>query len=163
MDDTINVRLAPGWRTIDAAELPPGILETVIEPAGDTLRYIAAAVPARPSYAPNLVVVRARLTPDQERNPDEALAVSGRALADSIPGMRMIDDFPMVGSEDGRWIHSGIYILDEDALTVLQFAWLHRSAEGTSMWTATFTCTTREFGSLLEHFMDMSETLEVEA
>ena len=51
MRETINVTLAPGWQTISPEDLPAGILDVT----GDTVRYVAAAVPAAPAYAPNLV------------------------------------------------------------------------------------------------------------
>ena len=105
MRDTINVQLAPGWRTITPEELPP----------------------------------------------------------DSIPGMRMIDEFAAAGPPEGRRLRSGIYILDDQALTVFQIAWLDETPEGINLWTATFTCTTREFGTVSEQFLSMSETLEVAA
>lgn len=155
MCETINVTLAPGWQTISPEDLPAGILDVT----GDTVRYVAAAVPAAPAYAPNLVVVRTPLAPDD--NPEEVLVGSARTMADSVPGMRMIDEFAAAGPYEGRRLRSGIYILDDQALTVVQVAWLDETAEGVNLWTATFTCATREFGSLFEHIFAMSETLEV--
>ena len=157
MRDTINVQLAPGWRTITPEELPPGMLD----PAGDTVRYVAAAVPSTPAYAPNLVVVRTSLSPEED--PAEVLVGSARVMADSIPGMRMIDEFAAAGPPEGRRLRSGIYILDDQALTVFQIAWLDETPEVINLWTATFTCTTREFGTVSEQFLSMSETLEVAA
>ena len=129
------------------------------DPAGDTVRYVAAAVPSTPAYAPNLVVVRTSLSPEED--PAEVLVGSARVMADGIPGMRMIDEFAAAGPYEGRRLRSGIYILDDQALTVVQVAWLDETAEGVNLWTATFTCATREFGSLFEHIVAMSETLEV--
>ena len=157
MRETINVTLAPGWQTISPEDLPAGILDVT----GDTVRYVAAAVPAAPAYAPNLVAVRTTLAPDED--PEEVLVGSARVMADSVPGMRMIDEFPAAGSPEGRRLRSGIYILDDEALTLFQVAWLDRSAEGTHLWTVTFTCATREFGAVSEQFLAMSDTLEVAA
>lgn len=160
MRDTINVQLAPGWQTIaleDLSGLPAGLLDA----AGDTVRYVAAAVPATRTYAPNLVAVRTTLAPDED--PEEVLVGSARVMADSVPGMRMIDEFPAAGSPEGRRLRSGIYILDDEALTLFQVAWLDRSAEGTHLWAVTFTCATREFGAVSEQFLAMSDTLEVTA
>ena len=157
MRETINVTLAPGWQTISPEDLPAGILDVT----GDTVRYVAAAVPAAPAYAPNLVVVRTPLAPDD--NPEEVLVGSARVMADSVPGMRMIDEFPAAGSPEGRRLRSGIYIFDDEALTLFQVAWLDRSAEGTHLWAVTFTCATREFGAVSEQFLAMSDTLEVTA
>ena len=160
MRDTINVQLAPGWQTIaleDLSGLPAGLLDAT----GDAVRYVAAAVPATRTYAPNLVAVRTTLAPDED--PEEVLVGSARVMADSVPGMRMIDEFPAAGSPEGRRLRSGIYILDDEALTLFQVAWLDRSAEGTHLWTVTFTCATREFGAVSEQFLAMSDTLEVAA
>ena len=84
-------------------------------------------------------------------------------MADSVPGMRMIDEFPAAGSPEGRRLRSGIYILDDEALTLFQVAWLDRSAEGIYLWAVTFTCAIREFGAVSEQFLAMSDTLEVTA
>lgn len=157
MGDTINIQLAPGWRTITPEELPPNILNI----GGEAVRYVAAAVPGTPSYAPNLVAVRTTLAP--EDNPEEVLIGSARVMADSIPGMRMLDELAVAGPPEGRRLRSGIYILDDISLTILQIAWLDRTDEGTHLWTATFTCATQEFGALSEHFVHMSNTLEVAA
>ena len=138
MRDTINVQLAPGWQTITPDDLPPGMLD-----------------------APNLVAVRTTLDPDE--NPEETLFNSARLMADSIPGMRMIDEFPAAGSPEGRHLRSGIYILDDQALTVFQVAWVDQADDGIHLWTVTFTCTTREFGTVSEQFLAMSDTLEVAA
>ena len=122
---------------------------------------LPAAVPATRTYAPNLVAVRTTLAPDED--PEEVLVGSARVMADSVPGMRMIDEFPAAGSPEGRRLRSGIYILDDEALTLFQVAWLDRSAEGTHLWAVTFTCATREFGAVSEQFLAMSDTLEVTA
>ena len=107
------------------------------------------------------MAVRTTLAPDED--PEEVLVGSARVMADSVPGMRMIDEFPAAGSPEGRRLRSGIYILDDEALTLFQVAWLDRSAEGTHLWTVTFTCATREFGAVSEQFLAMSDTLEVTA
>jgi hypothetical protein len=84
-------------------------------------------------------------------------------MADSIPGMRMIDEFAAAGPPEGRRLRSGIYILDDQALAMFQITWLDETPEGINLWTATFTCTTREFGTVSEQFLSMSETLEAAA
>jgi hypothetical protein len=84
-------------------------------------------------------------------------------MADSIPGMRLIDEFPAAGTPEGRHLRSGIYILDDQALTVFQVAWVDHADDGVHLWTVTFTCTTREFGTVSEQFLAMSDTLEVAA
>jgi len=118
-------------------------------------------VPGTPAYAPNLVVVRTSLSPEED--PAEVLVGSARVMADSIPGMRMIDEFAVAGPPEGRRLRSGIYILDDQALAMFQITWLDEIPEGINLWTATFTCTTREFGTVSEQFLSMSETLEAAA
>gem|GEM_PF-5290192 len=40
---------------------------------------------------------------------------------------------------------------------------LDHADDGVHLWTVTFTCTTREFGTVSEQFLAMSDTLEVAA
>lgn len=75
------------------------------------MRYIAAAVPQTRAYAPNLVVVRTPLGRDEE--PEQVLVGSARAIVDTIPGVRMIDEFPADGLRAGCRLRSGVYILDD--------------------------------------------------
>lgn len=124
------------------------------------MRYIAAAVPQTRTYAPNLVVVRTQLGRGEE--PEQVLVGSGRAIVDAIPGVRMIDECPADGVREGCRLRSGIYILDEIALTFMQIAWIHEvPGERPCLWTATFTCATREFGAHFDQMYEMSQSLEV--
>ena len=141
MSETVRVQLAPGWQPMTADDLPAGLLRGT----QDTVRYIAAAVPQTRAYAPNLVG-------------------SGRAIVDAIPGVRMIDECPAEHLREGGRLRSGIYILDETALTFMQLAWIQETlSEGACLWTATFTCATREFGAHFGHMYEMSQSLEVVA
>lgn len=123
------------------------------------MRYVAAAVPATPSYAPNLVVTCKRLA--SRDDPQAVLAASGRELADGIAGIRIIDDFPILDDHEPRSVRTGAYVLSGTTLTVFQIVWLDRAVSGRGLWAASFTCTTREFGSHLRHFRMMSESMEV--
>ena len=158
MSETVRVELAPGWRSVAVDELPAGLLRGT----EDTVRYVAAAVPGTRAYAPNLVVVRTPLGVDEE--PGAVLVGSGRAIVDAIPGVRMIDECPAERLREGGRLRSGIYILDETALTFMQLAWIQETlSEGACLWTATFTCATREFGAHFGHMYEMSQSLEVVA
>ena len=158
MSETVRVELAPGWQPMTADDLPAGLLRGT----QDTVRYIAAAVPQTRAYAPNLVVVRTPLGPDEE--PGAVLVGSGRAIVDAIPGVRMIDECPAEHLREGGRLRSGIYILDETALTFMQLAWIQETlSEGACLWTATFTCATREFGAHFGNMYEMSRSLEVVA
>ena len=158
MSETVRVELAPGWRSVAVDELPAGLLRGT----QDTVRYVAAAVPGTRAYAPNLVVVRTPLGVDEE--PGAVLVGSGRAIVDAIPGVRMIDECPAERLREGGRLRSGIYILDETALTFMQLAWIQETlSEGACLWTATFTCVTREFGAHFGHMYEMSQSLEVVA
>ena len=158
MSETVRVELAPGWQPMTADDLPAGLLRGT----QDTVRYIAAAVPQTRAYAPNLVVVRTPLGPDEE--PGAVLVGSGRAIVDAIPGVRMIDECPAERLREGGRLRSGIYILDETALTFMQLAWIQETlSEGACLWTATFTCATREFGAHFGNMYEMSQSLEVVA
>lgn len=158
MTETVRVELAPGWRSVAVDELPAGLLRGT----EDTVRYVAAAVPGTRAYAPNLVVVRTPLGVDEE--PGAVLVGSGRAIVDAIPGVRMIDECPAEHLREGGRLRSGIYILDETALTFMQLAWIQETlSEGACLWTATFTCATREFGAHFGNMYEMSQSLEVVA
>ena len=158
MSETVRVELAPGWQPMTADDLPAGLLRGT----EDTVRYVAAAVPGTRAYAPNLVVVRTPLGVDEE--PGAVLVGSGRAIVDAIPGVRMIDECPAEHLREGGRLRSGIYILDETALTFMQLAWIQETlSEGACLWTATFTCATREFGAHFGHMYEMSRSLEVVA
>ena len=158
VSETVRVRLAPGWRPMTADELPAGLLRGT----QDTVRYIAAAVPQTRAYAPNLVVVRTPLGVGED--PGAVLVGSGRAIVDAIAGVRMIDECPAEHLHEGGRLRSGIYILDETALTFMQLAWIQQTLSGGAcLWTATFTCATREFGAYFGHMYEMSRSLEVVA
>lgn len=158
MSELVRVELAPGWRSVAVDELPAGLLRGT----EDTVRYVAAAVPGTRAYAPNLVVVRTPLGVDEE--PGAVLVGSGRAIVDAIPGVRMIDECPAERLREGGRLRSGIYILDETALTFMQLAWIQETMRGGGcLWTATFTCATREFGAHFGHMYEMSRSLEVVA
>lgn len=158
MSETVRVQLAPGWQPMTADDLPAGLLRGT----QDTVRYIAAAVPQTRAYAPNLVVVRTPLGPDED--PGAVLVGSGRAIVDAIPGVRMIDECPAERLREGGRLRSGIYILDETALTFMQLAWIQETlSEGACLWTATFTCATREFGAHFGNMYEMGRSLEVVA
>ena len=119
-------------------------------------------MPGTRAYAPNLVVVRTPLGADED--PGAVLVGSGRALVDAIAGVRMIDECPAEHLREGGRLRSGIYILDETALTFMQLAWIQETlSEGACLWTATFTCATREFGAHFGHMYEMSQSLEVVA
>ena len=158
MSELVRVELAPGWQPMTADDLPAGLLRGT----EDTVRYVAAAVPQTRAYAPNLVVVRTPLGADED--PGAVLVGSGRAIVDAIPGVRMIDECPAERLREGSRLRSGIYILDETALTFMQLAWIQETlSEGACLWTATFTCATREFGAHFGHMYEMSQSLEVVA
>ena len=158
MSETVRVELAPGWQPMTADDLPAGLLRGT----EDTVRYVAAAVPQTRAYAPNLVVVRTPLGADED--PGAVLVGSGRAIVDAIPGVRMIDECPAERLREGGRLRSGIYILDETALTFMQLAWIQETlSEGACLWTATFTCATREFGAHFGHMYEMGRSLEVVA
>ena len=119
-------------------------------------------MPQTRAYAPNLVVVRTPLGADED--PGAVLVGSGRAIVDAIAGVRMIDECPAEHLREGGRLRSGVYILDETALTFMQLAWIQETlSEGACLWTATFTCATREFGAHFGHMYEMSRSLEVVA
>ena len=44
---------------------------------------------------------------------------------------------------------------------MLQVVWLDMETQGTSLWTATFTCRTWDFSMFLAQYYEMAQSLEV--
>ena len=84
-----------------------------------------------------------------------------------FPGFLLIDDFEWPLAPANARLRTGVYILDEMSLTVTQLAWLTDNANesngssGRVMWTATCTCPSAEFATVIDSFMEMAPTLEV--
>lgn len=159
MNESVHVILPRDWSVIDPSALPPGF----IDPAGPSVRYLAAATPSTPGpdYAPNLIVVAEPLGSGEDAA--EALSDSVRVMADAVPGMRVIEDVATGGRHHGERLRCGFYILDDEALTVVQVAWLDAVAGRVGLWTATFTCRTRDFGARVGEFNVIADSLEVTA
>lgn len=159
MNESVHVILPRDWSVIDPSALPPGF----IDPAGPSVRYLAAAPPATPGpdYAPNLIVVAEPLGSGEDAA--EALSDSVRVMADAVPGMRVIEDVATGGRHRGERLRCGSYILDDEALTVVQVAWLDAVAGRVGLWMATFTCRTRDFGARVGEFNVIADSLEVTA
>lgn len=159
MNESVHVILPRDWSVIDPSALPPSF----IDPVGPSVRYLAAATPStpRPDYAPNLIVVAEPLGSGEDAA--EALSDSVRVMANAVPGMRVIEDVATGGRHRGERLHCGSYILDDEALTVVQVAWLDAVAGRVGLWTATFTCRTRDFGVRVGEFNVIADSLEVTA
>lgn len=117
--------------------------------------------PRGPDYAPNLIVVAEPLGSGEDAA--EALSDSVRVMADAVPGMRVIEDVATGGRHRGERLRCGSYILDDEALTVVQVAWLDAVAGRVGLWMATFTCRTRDFGARVGEFNVIADSLEVTA
>ncbi len=159
MSERLKIEPAPGWQAINPDELPEGILGGTISGVQKILTFPLS----ESEFAPNFVVLRSPIPAGED--PDQVLLESGKLIKESIPGFIMIEDCFWPG-ENETWrgmLRTGIYILDENSLTVSQWAWISPTSDGgEALWTASFTCSTHSVMAHQEAAANMIETLEVE-
>lgn len=161
MKKNVMIDLASGWRKLSEEERRA--LGTFADNA--KIRLIAIATGSWGSYAPNLVVTDEDVLVKEDD--EHIFAHSAQSLVDLFPGFLLIDDFEWPLAPANARLRTGVYILDDLSLTVMQLAWL---ADGTheendesqhALWTATCTCPSAEFATVIDSFMEMVPTLEV--
>jgi len=88
-------------------------------------------------------------------------------VEEALPGFHLIDDFTWpVTPQGARW-RTGVYILDNVSLTLTQLTWMTRTApvgqlsSRRFLWTATCTCPSILFPTVIDDFITMTQTLEV--
>ena len=143
----VTMRVASGWRQLSEEER--GELGDLGQ--DESIRFIAVAE-ATEGYVPNIVITETELF--SGKGEKEILDDSARRLAEPHPGCRLI---------------TGVYTLNDISMTVSQLVWLtwHRN-EGNEdprrfLWAATCTCPSLACPPIIEDFMTMARTLEVES
>ena len=161
MKKNVMIDLASGWRKLSEEERRA--LGTFADNA--KIRLIAIATGSWGSYVPNLVVTDEDVL--VEEDDEHIFADSAQSLVDLFPGFLLIDDFEWPLTPANARLRTGVYILDEMSLTVTQLAWLTDNANegngssGRVLWTATCTCPSTVFATVINNFMEMAPTLEV--
>jgi hypothetical protein len=161
MKKNVMIDLASGWRQLSEEERRAfGAFAD-----DEKIRMIAIATGSWGAYVPNLVVTDEDVL--VEEDDEHIFADSAQSLVDLFPGFLLIDDFEWPLAPANARLRTGVYILDDLSLTVLQLVWL---ADGTHeendesrhvLWTATCTCPSTVFATIIDNFMEMVPTLEV--
>ena len=160
MKKNVMIDLASGWRQLSEEELRA----LVAFADNEKMRLIAIAAVDDASYVPNLVVADEEVLNGQ--TDEDIFADSAQRLGQLFPGFLLIDDFEWPLVPANARLQTGVYILDELSLTVLQLSWLTdgvHEENGESqrvLWTATCTCPSTVFATVLDNFMEMAPTLE---
>ena len=161
MNENFKVCLPSGWRQLSEEEC--GALGMLAQ--NERIKLIAIAAVDEANYVPNLVIADEEVLNGQAD--EHIFADSAQRLEQLLPGFLLIDDFEWPLTPANARLRTGVYILEEMSLTVAQLAWLTDDANegnGSSrrvLWTATFTCPSAEFATVIDSFMEMVPTLEV--
>lgn len=158
----VTMRVASGWRQLSEEER--GELGDLGQ--DESIRFIAVAE-ATEGYVPNIVITETELF--SGKGEKEILDDSARRLAEPHPGCRLIDDTVAPYPTSRTRLITGVYTLNDISMTVSQLVWLtwHRN-EGNEdprrfLWAATCTCPSLACPPIIEDFMTMARTLEVES
>ena len=161
MNENFKVCLPSGWRQLSEEEC--GALG--MRAQNESIKLIAIAAVDEANYVPNLVIAHEEVLNGQAD--EDIFADSAQRLEQLVPGFLLIDDFEWPLTPANARLRTGVYILEEMSLTVTQLAWLTDDAnEGDAssrrvLWTATCTCPSAEFATVIDSFMEMAPTLEV--
>lgn len=161
MNENFKVCLPSGWRQLSEEEC--GALG--MRAQNERIKLIAIAAVDEANYVPNLVIADEEVLNGQAD--EDIFADSVQRLKQLLPGFLLIDDFEWPLTPANARLRTGVYILEEMSLTVAQLAWLTDDANegnGSSrrvLWTATCTCPSAEFSTVIDSFMEMAPTLEV--
>ena len=158
----VTMRVASGWRQLSAEER--GELGDLGQ--DESIRFIAVGK-AIEGYVPNIVITETELVSGKREQ--EILDDSARRLAEPHPGCRLIDDTVAPYPTSRTRLITGVYTLNDISMTVSQLVWLtRRRNDGDEeprrvLWTTTCTCPSLACPSIIEDFMTMARTLEVES
>ena len=162
VDTQVTMRVASGWRQLSEEELS----ELGDLGQDESIRFIAVGK-AVEGYVPNIVITETEVI--SGKGDKEILDGSAGRLAEPHPGCRLIDDtvapYPTVRTR----LVTGVYTLDDTSMTVSQLVWLTwcRNDQDEEprrfLWTATCTCPSLACPPIIEDFMTMARTLEVES
>ncbi len=158
----VSVRVASGWRQLSEEER--GELGDLGQ--DESIRFIAVGE-ATEGYVPNIVITETEVI--SGKGDKEILDDSARRLAEPHPGCRLIDDTVAPYPAERTRLVTGVYTLNAISMTVSQLVWLTwRSSDGDEesrrfLWAATCTCPSLACPPIIEDFMTMARTLEVES
>ena len=161
MNEQVTMALSSGWTFLTPEEY------TQLGPLADdpSVRLVAVTETKDEGNVPTFVVTGGALSTDA--GDDEVYADTVRQVEDALPGFHLIDDFTWpVTPQGARW-RTGVYILDNVSLTLTQLTWMTRIAPATLqppqrfLWTATCTCPSILFPTIIDDFITMAQTLEV--
>ena len=116
---------------------------------------------------PNIVITETDVI--SGKGDKELLDGSARRLAEPHPGCRLIDDTVAPYPTARTRFVTGVYTLNDVSMTVTQLVWLMwRRNDGDEeprrfLWEATCTCPSLASPSIIEDFMTMARTMEVES
>ena len=161
MKKNLIIDLASGWRQLSAEERRAfGAFAD-----NEKIRMIAIATGSWVDYVPNLGVTDEDVLIEDD---DEHIFVdNAQRLKELFPGFLLIDDFEWPLAPANARLRTGVYILDDLSLTVLQLVWLADGAHEENgevqrvLWTATCTVPSTVFATVIDNFMEMAPTLEV--
>ena len=162
MGTGVTMRVASGWRQLSEEE------RSELGDLGqdESIRFIAIGK-AVEGYVPNIVITEAEVFSGKREQ--EILDDSARRLGEPHPGCRLIDDTAAPYPTARTRLVTGVYTLDDTSMTVSQLVWLSwRSSDEDEeprrfLWAVTCTCPSLACPSVIEDFMTMARTLEVES
>ena len=158
----VSVRVASGWRQLSEEE------RSELGDLGqdESIRFIAVGE-ATEGYVPNIVITETEVI--SGKGDKEILDDSARRLAEPHPGCRLIDDTVAPYPTERTRFVTGVYTFNDTSMTVSQLVWLtRRRNDGDEeprrfLWAATCTCPSLACSSIIEDFMTMARTVEVES
>lgn len=162
VDTQVTMRVASGWRQLSEEELS----ELGDLGQDDSIRFIAVGK-AVEGYVPNIVITETEVI--SGKGDKEILDGSAGRLAEPHPGCRLIDDTVAPYPTARTRLVTGVYTLDDTSMTVSQLVWLTWRRNDADeeprrfLWAATCTCPSLSCPSIIEDFMTMARTLEVES
>ena len=158
----VMMRVASGWRQLSEEER--GELGDLGQ--DESIRFIAVRE-ATEGYVPNIVITETEVF--SGKGEKEILDGSAGRLAEPHPGCRLIDDTVAPYPTSRTRLITGVYTLNGTSMTVSQLVWLawrSRDEDEESrrfLWTATCTCPSLACPPIIEDFMTMARTVEVES
>mgnify|MGYP003083521810 CR=1 FL=1 len=162
VDTQVTMRVASGWRQLSTEE------RSELGDLGqdESIRFIAVGE-ATEGYVPNIVITEAEVF--SGKGDKEILDDSAHRLAEPHPGCRLIDDTVVPYPAARTRLVTGVYAHNDISMTVSQLVWLTRHRNDGDeeprrfLWAATCTCPSLACPSIIEDFMTMARTVEVES
>ena len=158
----VTIRVASGWRQLSEEER--GELGDLGQ--DESIRFIAVGK-AIEGYVPNIVITETEVF--SGKGDKEILDGSAGRLAEPHLGCRLIDDTVAPYPTAHTRLVTGVYALNDTSMTVSQLVWLTRHRNDGDeephrfLWTATCACPSLACPPIIEDFMTMARTLEVES